>query len=126
MISVKTDEHALEKVHNEWIGSLLAYEEHLNSLNLVTRQLQSSVNDLQFQRELQQLCNEIVMQKSVLAVLVAEVETIRTTFKQRDEKQVITLADLIENNRLRERILKAEQAVFLLKIQINKFLSIAS
>jgi len=126
MIPVKTDEHALEKVHTEWIGSLTAYEEHLKNMDAITSQLQRSVNDLHYQQELRQLRSEIVLQKNVIAVLTEEVVKLRSAFKERNEKQVTTLADLIENNRFRDKILKAEQAVFLLKAEVNKFLSIAS
>ena len=126
MNMVKTDEHALEKLHNEWIGNLLAYEEHLQNIQAVCSQLQSSVNDLQFQHELQQLRIEIVLQKSIISVLNEEVLQLRKRFNERDEKQIINLSDLIENNRFRERIRKAEQSVFMLKYQVNKFLSIAS
>ena len=126
MNMVKTDEHALEKLHNEWIGNLLAYEEHLQNIQAVCSQLQSSVNDLQFQHELQQLRIEIVLQKSIISVLNEEVLQLRKRFNERDEKQVINLADLIENNRFRDRVRKAEQSVFMLKYQVNKFLSIAS
>ena len=126
MNPVKTDEHALEKIHNEWIGSLLAYEENLRSIHGIACQMQRSVNDLHFQRELQQLRTEIVLQKNVITVLTEEVMQLKGKFSERDEKQIITLAYLIENNRFRDKIRKAEQSVFMLKYQVNKLLSIAS
>ena len=55
MNPVKTDETLFVKLHNEWISNLYAYEEQLNQINTITRQLQSTVNDMQYQRELQQV-----------------------------------------------------------------------
>jgi hypothetical protein len=45
---------------------------------------------------------------------------------ERNEKNVVSLEYLIENNRFRDKIRKAEQAIFMLKYQVNKLLSIAS
>ena len=126
MIPVKTDKNTLEKIYNEWVGSLLAYEEHLQNIDSITAQLQRSVNDLHYQQDLRELRNEIVLQKNIISVLSEEVLQLKKRFNERDEKQVINLSDLIENNRFREKIRKAEQSVFMLKYKVNKFLSIAS
>mgnify|MGYP001602855609 CR=1 FL=1 len=119
-------EHTLEKLHNEWLGTLLAYEQHLNSTEAVTNQLQSSVNDMQFQRELQQLRTEIVNQKNAINALSSDIMQLRKKFSARDEKKVISMADLIENNRFRDKVRKSEQNIFMLKYQASKLLSIAS
>ncbi|HLP51087.1 MAG TPA: hypothetical protein VK154_09410 [Chitinophagales bacterium] len=119
-------EHTLEKLHNEWLGTLLAYEQHLNSTEAVTNQLQSSVNDMQFQRELQQLRTEIVNQKNTITALSSDIMQLRNRFSARDEKKVISMADLIENNRFRDKVRKSEQNIFMLKYQASKLLSIAS
>ncbi len=125
METVKTKSKT-EKLFNEWIGNLLAYEEELQCLQDVGSQLQSSVNDLQFQRELQHLRNEIVLQKNIVRILSEEVLQLKKRFHERDEQQAITLSDLIEKNKVRNNMLKAAESVFMLKYQINKFLSIAS
>lgn len=126
MNRVKTTAPVLEKLHNDWIDGLLAYEEQLQNIDTITAQLQSSVNDLHFQRELQQLRSEIVMRKNVVSVLCDEVIHLKKIFENSHKKQNITLDVLIENNRFREKIRKTEQSVFMLKYQVNKFLSIAS
>ena len=125
METVKTKSKT-EKLFNEWIRNLLAYEEELQCLQDVGSQLQSSVNDLQFQRELQHLRNEIVLQKNIVRILSEEVLQLKKRFHERDEQQAITLSDLIEKNKVRNNMLKAAESVFMLKYQINKFLSIAS
>ncbi len=126
MNRVKTTAPVLEKLQNDWIDGLLAYEEQLQNIDTITAQLQSSVNDLHFQRELQQLRSEIVMRKNVVSVLCDEVIHLKKIFENSHKKQNITLDVLIENNRFREKIRKTEQSVFMLKYQANKFLSIAS
>lgn len=126
METIKTTEGPFEKLHNEWIGSLLAYEEHLNNTQAVTKQLQSSVNDMQFKQQLSQLRTAIEAQKTALGELSKDIQKLRRKFAGRAEKKVIPLDDLIENNRYREKVRKSEQAVFLLKYQTNKLLSIAS
>ena len=116
----------IEKRYNEWIENLSAFSEHLQRMDSVSAQLQSSVNDLHFQRELRELRNEIVLQKNIVSVLSEEVLQLKRRFNERDEQQAITLSDLIENNRFRDQVRKAGESVFMLKYQINKFLSIAS
>lgn len=126
METIKTTEGPFEKLHNEWIGSILAYEEHLNNTQAVTKQLQSSVNDMQFKQQLSQLRTAIETQKQALSELSNDIQKLKMKFAGRTNKKVIPLADLIENNRYRDKVRKSEQAVFLLKYQTNKILSIAS
>jgi len=66
------------------------------------------------------------MQKNVVNILSEEVLTLKRKFSKGDAQNVITLELLIENNRFRERVLKAGEIIFMLKYQVNKFLSIAS
>lgn len=123
---IKITETGLEKLHTEWLTSLDAYAEHLQNMDSVTRQLQQTVHDLHFQRNLQQVRTELVLQKNVVSELNHEVTEAYQRYLQQKDKKLITLADLIENNRLRERILKTEKAVFILKYQVSKILSLAS
>ena len=116
----------IEKRYDEWISNLLDFNEHLQTMDSITAQLQSSVNDLHFQRDLRELRNEVVLQKRIISVLIEEVLQLKRRFNERGEKQIITLPDLIENNRFRDKVLKVAESVFMLKYQINKFLSIAS
>lgn len=126
MNPVKTDETLFVKLHNEWISNLYAYEEQLNQINTITRQLQSTVNDMQYQRQLHQICTEIILQKNVVNILTEEVLLLRKRFNEQADKQIITLADLMENNRYRDKLRKTEQEIFMLKYQVNKLLSLAS
>ncbi len=121
-----TDGPVFDKLYKEWSTTLLAYKEELQTLDNVIGQMQSSVNDLHFQQEVKQLCTRIVLQKNVLGVLSEEVIQLRKKYAGRDEKNVVPLADLVENNRFRDKIRKIEQSIFMLKYQVNKLLSIAS
>ena len=118
-----TTETTLEKRYREWLEILDAFKEHLHKMYNVSAQLQSSVNDLHFQRELREIRNEIILQKNIVDQLIEEVQQLK---EKRSEQQSITLSDLIENNRFRDQVRKAGESVFMLKYQINKFLSIAS
>lgn len=118
-----TTETTLEKRYCEWLENLDAFKEHLQKIDNVSGQLQNSVNDLHFQRELREIRNEIILQKSIINQLTEEVFQLK---EKRNEQKSITLSDLIENNRFRDQVRKAGESVFMLKYQINKFLSIAS
>lgn len=119
-------ESTIEKRYNEWVSNLIAFTEQLQKMDSVSVQLQSSVNDLHYQQELRKIRNEIVLQKNFVSVLSEEVLQLKKRFIEREEQQTITLSDLIENNRFREKVLKTAESVFMLKYQLNKFLSIAS
>ncbi len=126
MSKVKTDKSAFEKLHNEWLTNLYAMEEELVHTDSVTKQLQNTVNDLQYQHHLNELRNQILMQTGMLRALTDEILVWRKTFIEREDKKMITLPELIQNNAVRDKVRKAEQAVFLLKYQVSKLLSLAS
>jgi hypothetical protein len=118
-----TTETTLEKRYREWLENLDAFKEHLLKIDNVSAQLQNSVNDLHFHRELREIRNEIILQKNIVNQLIEEVLQLK---EKRSEQKSIPLSDLIENNRFRDQVRKAGESVFMLKYQINKFLSIAS
>lgn len=126
MNNVKTDISILENLHNEWMANLYAYEEELTNIDSITKQLQSSVNDLHYQRHLNDLRTEILLQRGMITALNNEVKEWKKMFSEREDKKMITLSELIENNRMREKVRKTEQSVFMLKYQVNKLLSKAS
>lgn len=126
MDTIKTTESSTGKHHTEWLSSLHAYMEHLQNMDGVTRQLQLTVHDLYFQRDLQRVRTEIVLQKNVVNQLQNEIEQAYQRYLLSEDKQLITIGDLIERNRLRDKILKTEKTVFMLKYQVNKILSLAS
>ena len=118
-----TTETTLEKRYREWLENLDAFKEHLLKIDNVSLQLQSSVNDLHFQRELSEIRNEIILQKKIVSALSEEVLQLK---EKHGEQKSNTLSNLIENNRFREQVRKAGESIFMLKNQLNKFLSIAS
>jgi hypothetical protein len=126
MNHVKTDISVLEKSHTEWLSNLCAYEEELKHIDAITRQLQTSVNDLHYQQHLRELRNEILLQRGLVTAISDEVIEWRKMFSEREDKKMISLAELIQNNRLRDKVRKTEQSVFMLKYQVNKLLSKAS
>ncbi len=126
MNTIKTEIATIERAQDEWLNNLLSYDEQLQNIDSITRQLQFTVNDLYFQRELQQLRNKIVMRKNVVSELTQEVINFTEQFAGRSKSEALTLSDLIMKNRMRDKVRKTEQAVFLLKYQVSKLLSIAS
>ncbi len=126
MNTVKTDKVVFEKLHNEWLAGLYATEEELMLLDTVTKQLQNTVNDLHYQQHLHHLRNQILLHLGLIRALSSEIMEWRKTFIERQDKKMITLQELIQNNAVRDRVRKSEQAAFLLKYQVNKLLSLAS
>ena len=63
------------------------------------------------------------LQKSLFAELLAEVKNMQA---EATDDTVVTIGQIIANNKLRDKILKAEQTVFELKARINQLLSKAS
>lgn len=113
-------------LHNEWVGSLLAYEDELRNIRHHIAQLQSSVNDFQFQHNLHELAHEVDGMKMDMDELSKEVLCFRNKVAKQKSDTGVMFVTMLENNRLREKIRKAEQAVFMLKFQLGKFLSKAS
>ncbi len=126
MNQVKTDCSSIEKLHNEWLMSLCAYEEELLHIDAITKQLQKSTLDLHYQQCLTEYRNQIVLQSGLMAKLRDEVQEWNKIFLHREDKKLITLSEIIQNNRIRDKVRKAEQSIFTLKYQVNKLLSLAS
>lgn len=83
-------EPVFEKLYNEWISTLLAYEEQMKTIDSVSRQMQMSVNDLHYQQEVQQLRNQILLQKNILGVLSSEVLQMRKSFSVEEPVKLTT------------------------------------
>lgn len=126
MLTIQVISHRYAELHTEWIGSLLAYEEELRSMRLNIEQLQSTVNDFKFMHALTELSSEVDMLKLEVIELSKSVLSLRKELLRIDADAPLAFATMLENNRLREKIRKAEQAVFMLKFQLGKFLSKAS
>ncbi len=126
MKTLNNNEPAFERLYNEWISTLLAYDEQMRTIDVIVKEMQRSVNDLHYQREVKQICNQVVLQKGILGVLSEELMQMRKKYSERKGNGEMQLTDLVENNRFRDKIRKAEQSIFMLKYQVNKLLSIAS
>ncbi len=126
MKTLNNNEPAFERLYNEWISTLLAYDEQMGTIDVIVKEMQRSVNDLHYQREVKQICNQVVLQKGILGVLSEELMQMRKKYSGRKGNGEMQLTDLVENNRFRDKIRKAEQSIFMLKYQVNKLLSIAS
>lgn len=126
MKTQNNNEPAFERLYNEWISTLLAYEEQIRTIDVIIKEMQMSVNDLHYQQEVKHLCNQVVLQKGILGVLSDELMLLRKKYSEQNNNGIMQLADLVENNRFRDKIRKAEQSIFMLKYQVNKLLSIAS
>ena len=126
MNTVITDKCKIEQSHNEWLTCLFACEEELLHLDAVTHELQKSVNALALQPHLHQLRHEILLQRGVIEKLNEEVMGWAKTFSGREDKKIISIQELIQNNKVRDKVRKTEQNIFMLKYQVNKLLSLAS
>ncbi len=118
--------NATERRYIEWLVGLEASLEQLQYADSVSKQIQHAVQDLSFQGEISSLRNKILMQKNVISSLVSEVMTAQSNYSVVPDKTEITMGRLIADSHLREKVLKAEQAVFMLRYQVNQLLSKAS
>lgn len=116
---------AIDKLYVEWYISLEACLGQLQHIDSLTRQLQVEVQALHVQNEMRSLRNRILLQKNMLSAIIEEVQHARSRYNSNDKKE-ITMANLLENNRLREKVRKAEQSSFMLRYQVNQLLSKAS
>jgi hypothetical protein len=123
---MKLAENKTEAIQFEWESNLKAYQEDLGSLDSLTAQLHITIHDVDFQTEIKTLRNNIFLHKKVIAELLKEQQTLIALLKEKSRMRALTLSDLIEKNRLREKVRKAEQTVFVLKYRVNKLLTVAS
>jgi len=116
MVNVNENIENLNKLHVQWIASIEACLAQLQIIDSATRRLQASAYNLQHQHELGNLRNKLLMQKDILCAIADEVNIFnRSVVAKYNNADTITMRDLLENKRLRDKVLKTEQAVFLLK-----------
>lgn len=116
MVNVNENIEKLNKLHVQWISSIEACLGQLQIVDTATRRMQANAYSLQQQHELGNLRNKLLMQKDILCAIADEVNIFnRNVVAQYSNDDAITMQHLLENKRLRDKILKAEQAVFLLK-----------
>ena len=123
MEPAKENHNPVTQLHKQWIITMEAYMDELQSLDSVVRTLVPSAYDVEDHLSLLGLRNRILLQKSLFAELLAEVKTMQA---EATDDTVVTIGQIMANNKLRDKILKAEQTVFELKARINQLLSKAS
>jgi hypothetical protein len=119
MLHYTNDNTVFQSRFNQWISSLHAYNEQLQNISAITKQLAGHYDHTDYFNEVRWLQNEIVLKQRVIESLTEEV--MQLTEQQNFEP--ITVGFLLVNNKLREKIRKAEQDVFILKFKVNQLLS---
>lgn len=104
---------------NQWISSLHAYNEQLQYIGSIAGQLTHSAGETDAPLEVRQLQNDIILKKRVIEMLMQEV----IQLNEQQNFETVTVGFLLANNKLREKIRKAEQDIFVLKFKVNQLLS---
>lgn len=124
MLPDTTNNHPVKQLHKQWIITMEAYLEELQQLDSLVKTLVPTAYDVEDHLSLLGLRNRTLLQKGLFAELIAEVHTMAAATDGTDK--VVTINQIIANNKLRDKILRAEQTVFQLKAQVNHLLSKAS
>lgn len=125
MLPVKTNIEAFQKLHLQWLNSLEACAEQLHSLDSITRQLLRSNEEDTDEKALAELRNNVLLQAGVIKEMTEEVMRLNKKFCETKSDNTITMGDLMDNNRLRDKIRKLEQHIFTLKNRVNQILSLS-
>jgi hypothetical protein len=96
----------------------------LQQLDSSVKHLQLCVHDIHIQKELNTMRNRALILKSLLSVYHAELNELRNHSCKSDG--VITIGEIIMRNKLRDKVLRAEQDVLILKAAVHQLLSKAS
>jgi hypothetical protein len=112
------------ELHGKWMENMENYIKELQQLDASARYLQQCLHDLYLQEQLSDLRNRILMQRSLISALRMEMAQLSHQMKQHDN--VITVGDIMAHNKLRDKMLKAEQDVYMLKTIVHQLLSKAS
>lgn len=116
MVNVNENIEKLNKLHVQWISSIEACLGQLQIVDTATRRMQANAYTLQQQHELSNLRNKLLMQKDILCAIADEVNVFnRSVTAIYSNQDAISMQHLLENKRLRDKVLKAEQAVFVLR-----------
>ena len=129
MITTRTNETLQEGLYHEWLNNLAMYQQELWHLEeMLTGTGHRKEMHVDTSIELDALHELIETQHKVIAELSEEVLQKMQQLKPMEgsHEGVIAFAEVLRNNQLREKIRKAEHAVFYLKYHVNKLLSIAS
>jgi hypothetical protein len=126
MSLIKTNEMLLNGLYYEWLNNLIAYNQQLEGLESIIGEFEQGVIDFAFRSQLQQIKEGLRAEEHEITVLSDLVLAKREKVAKRKSDNIISFAEVIENNHLRDRVRKAEQTAFYLKYQVNKLLSKAS
>lgn len=88
------------------------------------RHLQQCIHDIHLQQNLSDLRNRILMKRGLLCALLMEMAQTSHQMKQNENR--VTIGDIIAHNKLRDKMLKAESDVLMLKSELHQLLSKAS
>jgi hypothetical protein len=123
---MQIDSSKMQSQHNEWLGNLSAYDGELQNLKQVLTQLAFSGGDLGFGYT-NNLKGQVELQQKHIEKLLTEVDLIKSCFQSKytSTDNGFSMGDLVNNNRLREKIRHCEQLVFLLKFQVQQLLKAA-
>ena len=120
MNTKKTKEVALANLHNSWLLSLATYNLHLEQINQLVTKLEMYIKDQYDFKQIKIIQNKINQEKIISKTLILEIKKLKEHFLKRSERNLITVSDLIENNRVRDKVRKTEQTVFMLNNEVNK------
>lgn len=114
-------------LYAEWLMNTTVYEAHLENLNSTLKQLLASETDQHEVNGLLALQEEVLRTKADINRLYKEVEKLSRQYINNSENPVnISVAEMIARSRLRDKIRKSEQVVFVLRYNINRYLQKAS
>lgn len=118
-----------EKMHNqhvEWMGNLTAYDLELGNMKQILTQLSYNGGDIGF-GYINNLKGQVELEQKHIEALLVEVDLIKNYFQKKYASDMagFNMGDLVNNNRLREKIRHCEQLVFLLKFQVQQILKAA-
>lgn len=120
------DNDKMHKQHVEWMSNLIAYDVELSNLKQILTQLSYSGGDFGF-GYINNIKGQVELEQKHIETLLVEVELIKNYFQKKyaSDLEGFNMGDLVNNNRLREKIRHCEQLVFLLKFQVQQILKAA-
>jgi hypothetical protein len=96
----------------------------LQQVDSTVRHLQLCLYDIQLHKELNTMRNRELMLRSLLSSFHVELQELKSHMNK--SEGVITIGEIVSRNKLRDKVMKAEQDVLTLKASVNQLLSKAS
>lgn len=124
MSSFNRKNFSFVELHSRWMENMETYLSDLLQADASARHLQQCIHDIHIQQNLSDLRNQILMKRGLLCALLMEMALTSRHMKQNENR--ITIGDIISHNKMRDKILKAESDVLMLKSELHQLLSKAS